>query len=188
MSSSYLWVRIFVIAASAAAWSRVATAEDLLGWQNTRWGMSEAEVTTETDGKAEPSEGRHRLCFGSPSSFELLRMLDVSIENMADFVAVFCFSPSNRLSRVSLLRYNFNHDTPQEAIRGFTAVEEALTRKYGPPTQKRGSIPSSILEIWNTRDIWVMPTTTIVLSIEPGIVPATQLSISYSPTQQDNPL
>jgi hypothetical protein len=167
-----------LLAAAAVARPAGAAPADLLGWGDTRWGMTRDELARVL--------GPARASLAPPLEYgELLVRDTLPGQRVANrpFVALFQLDRgSERLAQV-LLRYR--GDFPM--LGDFAAVRDALGKDLGPPqerraeTDHRGSFPSFWIEA-----AWSFPTTAVVLSLtDPNAQPWSRkrktLVIRYSP-------
>ena len=155
-----------------------ATAADVLGWGETRWGMSRADLARML--------GAARVELAAPLEYGALIVRDtLPGQRIAGrpFVALFQIDRANeRLAQV-LLRYR--GDFPM--LGDFAAVRDTLAKDFGAPherraeTDARGSFPSFWIEAE-----WSFPTTAVVLALtDPNAQPWSRrrktLTLRYTP-------
>lgn len=182
-------MRHAVAAAAAAAfvlWIAAATAaDDLLGWQDFRWGMTESEVVRAANASGLRLERRDESELG-------VRILDVPFEGAITvhdtrFTVRFMFSRDPRaLGKISLVSGNlFSRSAAIPSFERHLALEsvhaqilQTLTGKYGSPImdQATGS------PYFEPLSVWTFPTTTITLSGLPRVPVAMSIAITYQPT------
>lgn len=174
--------RRFGLALAACALLRperaAAAAPDILGWGETRWGMSRGELARVL--------GAARSQLAAPLEYGALIVRD-TLPNQRiagrPFVALFQLDrASERLAQV-LLRYR--GDYPM--LGDFAAVRDVLAKDLGAPherraeTDERGSFPSFWIEAE-----WSFPTTAVVLALtDPNAQPWSRrrktLTVRYTP-------
>jgi len=124
--------------------------DDLAGWQQTRWGMTEEEILA--------AASREPLCRqdreGGPNDFWYC---DLVIQNVA--VGGFDFTIKFQMGRETqrLLQVLINHeqsDVSQAPTAAFNAAKRILVERFGTPARDGTS------DDW----LWQFPTTTIRLS------------------------
>jgi hypothetical protein len=169
-------VRVTVVLAVALAVTMPAQAlQDVRGWRNTSWKMSESEVKRSvaalglvvTPAPASPSP---------PAEVPFTTKVD--IDGSEYEVAFHFLDDSRQLGRVQV----GGQDVPREdALRRHASLLRTLTDQLGPPseTDSRGALLSM------TR--WTFKTTTIALNMytDTGARDrSTQVAVTYSPTAQ----
>ena len=169
-------VRVTLVLAAALAVTLPAQAlQDVRGWRNTTWKMSESEVRRSvaalglvvTSAPASPSP---------PAEVPFTTKVD--IDGSEYEVAFHFLDDSRQLGRVQV----GGQDVPREdALRRHASLLRTLTDQLGPPseTDSRGALLSM------TR--WTFKTTTIALNMytDTGARDrSTQVAVTYSPTAQ----
>ena len=169
-------VRVTVVLAAALAVTMPAQAlQDVRGWRNTSWKMSESEVKRSvaalglvvTPAPASPSP---------PAEVPFTTKVD--IDGSEYEVAFHFLDDSRQLGRVQV----GGQDVPREdALRRHGSLLRTLTDQLGAPTEtdSRGALLSM------TR--WTFKTTTIALNMytDTGARDrSTQVAVTYSPTAQ----
>ena len=169
-------VRVTLVLAAALAVTLPAQAlQDVRGWRNTSWKMSESEVKRSvaalglvvTSAPASPSP---------PAEVPFTTKVD--IDGSEYEVAFHFLDDSRQLGRVQV----GGQDVPREdALRRHASLLRTLTDQLGPPseTDSRGALLSM------TR--WTFKTTTIALNMytDTGARDrSTQVAVTYSPTAQ----
>ncbi len=142
--------------------------QDIQGWNNTRWGMTYAEVKSLYPiGNLQESQSATAFShFASMESFNIG-------ENT--YKVEFYFN-KNRLESV-ILRWDENGHSP------YYSLLNNLNNRYGQGVNVASHLPQNFLY----QKQWNMPTTAIVMTIPVGICPtiyACEINLSYSRQQQ----
>ena len=171
-------VRVALVLAVTHAVTMPAHAiEDVRGWRNTTWKMSESEVKRSVAALGlvmTPSPGSP----GPMPAPEVPFRTKVDIDGSEYDVAFHFLDDPRQLGRVQV----GGHDTPRDdALRRHASLLRALTERLGAPseTDARGPLLSM------TR--WTFKTTTIALSMytDTGARErSSQVAVTYSPTAQ----
>lgn len=170
----------------------ITPSKDLLGWQETRWGMTTKEVLQVVTPVPVKLEKRSYLSRGGDGGkpFDRYGYADyhTTIQVLGeDYKAYFYMDvKTDRLMQVTLepARYGFKDYIPEAA---FTQLYEALTQKYGKPIgheDDRSKGAYTRTEQVSRLRQWVFPTTSIRLYYM-GLedVRMYSLTITYSPSK-----
>jgi hypothetical protein len=167
---------LFLVGAVLAPMSGAHPADDVLGWQTTRWGMTPSEVKGSIESLKLPATSLPRpygRALGADAPFQ------TSVEIAGNhYDAIFLFSEgTHRLDRVLVRTVDFSRE---HALALHDSLLGALTEQYGRPgeTESRGTTA--------TLTRWTFRTTTVTLTMHtdtavPGN-PVTHLGIIYAPT------
>lgn len=126
----------------------MADSADLLGWQNTRWGMTETEIIASVG--AERLRHIERIVFGVDAYTDLI-IPSVNIDRYPFEVRFQMKGNTNRLIQVLL-----NHESDElssEPIQQVNAARKLLSEKFGAATRDGTS------NTW----YWEFPSTTIMI-------------------------
>jgi hypothetical protein len=149
--------------------------DDVLGWQNTRWGMTQAEVRRCLESLGlplTPLPASYERVLGAGAPFK------TSVEMAGNhYDGIFLFpDDTTGLGRVLISTVDFSHE---HALMLHGNLLRALTEKYGRPgkTESQGSMASQT---------WVFKTTTVVLSMYTDTAVrnnhVTHVAVIYVPT------
>jgi hypothetical protein len=165
-----------LIAAVLGITSPAYPVDDVLGWQNTKWGMTESEVKRSIESLGLPltllpASYARSLDAGAPFK------TTVEIEG-SHYDAIFLFpNDAQRLGRVLIRTLDFSRE---HALQLHGSLMRALKAMYGQPgeTASQGSMASL------TR--WTFKTTTVILSMYTDTTvrghAVTQVAVVYVPT------
>jgi hypothetical protein len=156
------------------ALERAAAGNDVLGWQQSWWGMTTNEIV-EAFGSALKRPQKSETYSG--------KYVEYLIPNYRvdgnSYTVVFQMHNWNRRLAQILITSNeeFSKDSPSTDV--FNRLEALLSKKYGPVRYKRDD---DVLDYINRKRTWVFPTTSIDLdySFSQGI--ENTLTIRYYPT------
>lgn len=145
--------------------------DDLVGWGDTRWGMTDAELNVALGASAQPyvpKEGHEYT-----GVYVDRHVPGVSVASVAFNVLLQMDRESRTLVQVLF------HSTldPAGGMIEFNQVEEMLMRKYGTPTSRTSPLAGI------ATSTWLFPTTTIVLDQLGFSGVYRQLTIAYRPTR-----
>jgi hypothetical protein len=167
---------VFLVAAVLSPTSGAHPLDDVLGWQNTRWGMTPSEVSRSIESlklSVTPLPPPYARALGADAPFK------TSVEIAGShYDAIFLFSAdTQRLDRVLVRTLDFSRE---HALALHGRLLRALTEQYGPPGETESGGTTASLTRWTFR------TTTVILTMHtdtpvPGN-PVTQLAIMYAPT------
>jgi hypothetical protein len=167
---------LLLFSALLASASSAYPLDDVLGWRNTRWGMTEADVKGSLDTLGlplTPLPPPYGRALGADAPFKTT----VEIAG-SHYDAIFVFpDDTRRLGRVLIRTVTFSR---HRALELHSTLARVLTEQLGPPgeTESQGSIASL------TR--WMFKTTSVVLSMDTDTaVPGnhvTHLAVVYAPT------
>jgi hypothetical protein len=164
-----------VLAASLAVTIPAQAVDDVRGWRNTTWKMSESQVKRSVGALGlvvTPAAASPAL----PATVPFTTKVD--IDGSEYDVAFYFHDDSRQLGRVQV----GGQDAPREdALRRHASLLRTLTERLGAPTEtdSRGSLLSM------TR--WTFKTTTIALNMYTDTGArgrVTQVGVTYSPTAQ----
>jgi hypothetical protein len=144
---------------------------DVLGWQNTRWGMTEKEIIE--------AVSMENLQISQPQNFEgSYSTLSITNTKIGDFYFDVLFQMSKEddcLIRVLIRCEELKPDG--YPARQFTAAKKILSERFGQPTR-----------VGTTDDFqWKFPTTTITLSVIFIADLYSLVAISFMPTGSVSP-
>src|SRR3954451_5845575 len=112
---------------------------DLMGWQNTRWGMTAAEIQDALAGKAldlTPKKYRHPEgeWKGHGPYYQLMRYIELG---NTEFEVRFMIDPLTNVLASVILRNSIREDrvTAKEA----NTIKKIITEKYGKPARNGSS-------------------------------------------------
>lgn len=193
-----LFLPVIALAQNASPAQPAVPSKDLMGWQQTRWGMSTSEVLQAVTPTPVRLEKRSYLTRGGDAGkpFDRYGYADyyttVQVSGEEYKVYFYMDAKADRLLTVVLepARYLSTEEYIPEGA--FTGLSEALTQKYGTPTgqdddrSKSGYTHKNM--ITRTRQ-WVFPTTSIrlhYLGLED--IPMYSLKITYSPSKNSDSL
>ena len=108
---------------------------DLLGWRDTRWGMTVDQVLKACPEAQEPKEKPGALHYPNMHTTCLLVVPDLEIAGKT-FVARFLFADDTKLLRMVLLRLTSPGYSGSDACKPYDQVALAIIAKYGQPTTK----------------------------------------------------
>jgi hypothetical protein len=149
--------------------------EDILGWQDARWGMTEKQL--QETFKSELTKLPKREIFAQ--AYTDYAIPDYEIEGRKYTVYFQMDKETNKLSQV-LVRYNEMKSRFSQDIY-FNGLESLLTRKYGTAGYKKDDKKSGHISLERQ---WVFPTTTIDLSYSwMDLIDFSLLTIRYFPTK-----
>jgi len=167
-------LRSLLIAVVLSVSSPAYSLDDLLGWQTTRWGMTEEEVRGQL-------ESYGFLLTSLPAFYGRWLEADAPFSTTVEMAgsyydAIFMFSKdTRRLGRVMIRTVDFSRE---HALTLHESLLRALTGNYGQPTETQAGVASV------TR--WTFKTTTVVLSLYTEIAvprnPITQVVVIYAPS------
>jgi hypothetical protein len=169
-------VGLLAIAAVLAIAPSADALDDVRGWQNTNWGMTELEVKRSLESLGLPLTAlpppNNRL-LGADAPFK------TTVEIAGDhYDAIFLFSAdTHQLGRVLLRTVDFSRS---HALKLHNSLLRALTEQYGRPgeTESQGSAASLTK--------WAFKTTTVVLSMYTDMAMpgnhVTHVAVVYAPT------
>lgn len=128
--------------------------KDILGWQDARWGMTEADIvkTFSASLKKLPKRALYKNVYVD----YVITDLKLNRENFT--VHFQMDTKTNRLAQLLIRLDQMKSDSPRNDA--FLGLEELLSQKYGTPSYKRDEMEYLISR---TRQ-WTFPTTTIELS------------------------
>lgn len=142
--------------------------QDIQGWNNTRWGMTYAEVRSlHPIGNLQVSQ--------SATSFSHFASMDGFNVGESSYKVEFYFN-SDRLESV-ILRWDENGQSP------YYSLFNNLNNRYGQAENVVSSLPQNFVY----QKQWNMPTTAITMTIPVGICPAIyacEINLSYRRQQQ----
>jgi hypothetical protein len=163
------------IAIVLAAWWPACAADDVPGWQNTRWGMTETEVK-----RALESIGLSLAALPAPlaRSLGVRTALTTTVEMEGNYYdAILLFPDDARLGQVLVRTLDYSR---KHALTLHGKLRHALVAKYGQPGESESSSTTASLARWTFK------TTTVVLSMYTDTpTPArqvSQLAVLYAPT------
>jgi hypothetical protein len=154
-----------------------AQQQDVLGWENSRWGMSETNLVT--------TFGSRLTKLPEPKSFLDLHTNHVATLKLAGEPFTVFFQMDNRTNSLSqvLLRLNeMESRVPREEL--FNKLDSQFTRQYGSRTSRSDErdFKSTIKSVYLSRT-WKFPTTTVELYYGwDSQIYASLLTIRYFPT------
>jgi hypothetical protein len=164
---------LLLVAAIAVTSSLADAVDDLPGWQNTRWGMTETEVTRTLGAPLTT------LPASLARSLDAVAALTTSVEMAGSHYDAILLFPDDtrRLGRVLIRTLDYSRE---HALMLHATLQRALTRQYGPPGETESGGSTASLERWTFK------TTTVVLSMYtdtslPGRH-VTQVAVTYAPT------
>lgn len=132
---------------------------DLQGWQNTRWGMTAAEVqSTLGDSASRVPEGDYWTKDKVRFAYTGFVIRDVDIADGKFNVKLLLDAKTNLLSHVFISLADQSADRRTREMY-FNKLEAALTQKYGKPKYTNGDTGDS------RERRWMFPTTTIQLRL-----------------------
>jgi len=155
-----------------------AQQQDVLGWENSRWGMSETNLVT--------TFGSRLTKLPEPKSFLDLHTNNVATLGLAGEPFTVFFQMDNRMNTLSqvLVRLNeMESHVPLEEL--FNKLDSPLTRQYGSATLRSDErdFKSTIKSVYLSHT-WKFPTTTVELHYGwDSQIYASLLTISYFPTE-----
>ncbi|HXJ83019.1 MAG TPA: hypothetical protein VMS64_30565 [Candidatus Methylomirabilis sp.] len=167
-------LRSLLIAIVLSVSSPAYSLDDLLGWQTTRWGMTEEEVRGLLKSHGSPLTPLP-VIYGR--WLEADAPFSTTVEMAGSYYdAIFMFSKdTRRLGRVMIRTVDFSHE---HALSLHDNLLRALTENYGRPTETQGGTASLTK--------WIFKTTTVVLSLytETAVPrnPITQVVVIYAPS------
>ena len=148
--------------------------QDVLGWQETKWGMSEGEIFKAFRSSLKPLPKNK----APQGNFMEHCIPDYMIEGI-NFTVLFKMDDRTKGLNEVMISHAEMPSLPNNI--GFDRIASLLARKYGQPSQeknqKEGGIEKRSAE-------WIFPTTTITLSHSFFKVPQLMmLTIKYIPTK-----
>ncbi len=171
-------VRIALVLAGLLAVTMPAQAlEDVRGWRNTTWKMTESEVKRSLGALGLVVTPAPTWLWPAPPA-EVPFKTKIDIEGTEYDVAFHFLDDPRQLDRVQV----GGQDVPrEEALRRHASLRRMLTERLGAPTEadSRGGLLSM------TR--WTFKTTTIALNMYTDTAArdrSTQVAVTYSPTAQ----
>jgi hypothetical protein len=177
---------LILLASTAFAQMSGPDKKDVLGWQETRWGMTQDELfKLFSDSIVKRSQRNFYLKPGGSS--ERYGYVDYVIPEMKVAGDVFEVSfvmdiKTYQLIEVDLSLKDYKKAASTQSI-VFDKLEELLTQKYGPPTYKNESITSVVNRVRH----WAFHTTTIKLDFHymKGI-DMTIFHLTYEPSKNED--
>ena len=142
---------------------------DVLGWQNTRWGMDSKEIIAAVGPELREVP---RQQWGSV--YSEMSIPEVKIGAYTFFVA-FQMDQTDRLAQV-LIRHDFA-DVDGEPVGAFGAAKSQLSERFGTPERKGTA----------NEFHWSFPTTTISLAMMRGNFLPSMVFIQFIPTANLKP-
>jgi hypothetical protein len=150
--------------------SEPVSGNDVLGWHETRWGMTPAEVCAAVgqELRSLPKREEYKELYAD----YFIPAIDIAGEK---FQVVFQMSASSGCLSQVVVRLESDPSFANEAL--FQSVRSLLAKKYGAATLRTGQLPD------NAVARWVFPTTTVEIRnlFVAGII--SQVSIIYRPTR-----
>ena len=167
---------VLAMAAVLAIASPARPVDDVPGWQNTRWGMTAAEVQGAVALRGltlVPLPAPYGRVLGADAPFKT----SVEIAG-AHYDAIFLFSAeTQRLDRILIRTVDFSRE---HAHTLHDALLRTLTEQYGRPGETESQGPTGTLTKWTFR------TTTVVLGMYTDTTVrgnhVTQVALVYAPT------
>ena len=150
--------------------------KDLLGWRDTRWGMTVDEVLKACPEAQEPKEKPEALRYPNMHTTCFLVVPDLEIAGKT-FEARFLFADDTKLLKRVLLRITTPGYSEGKGCTVFDQVALAIIAKYGQPTTKTKNTFNGDVSTW------LFPTSTITLECIPD-ERFGSLSIQYKGTDK----
>jgi hypothetical protein len=149
-----------VVAACMLFVASQASAEDLLGWQNTRWGMTEQQAAT--------ALGQDAQRINPPHKFKRLYVPLKSTISISHFNIDVDLQFSNETKTLAQVLLTYDGAGHEEL---WAKLRDLLTEKYGAPHQ-----------VGTTKREWRFKTTIIVLDLlDLPLARVQSVSVSYYP-------
>jgi len=145
---------------------------DVLGYRQTRWGMTASELREAIGDELEESASRRDF----KKYYADYHLSDIEIDGDS-YQVIFQFDKeTDRLAQVLLRR---DCDTFAPPVLAYQSVEALLTRKYGAPTLRSGEPLDQVTQ-------WIFPTTSIelMLTFVEGVT--SMISIRYESATSSN--
>lgn len=176
----YLFALLLLVSIVGSAFSQDLKPKDLLGWQDTRWGMTDQELLAlplpfETSPKRNhllKPGGEERYAYSvrylpnyelAGGKFKVEFFMDIKTDRL---VSVY-FSPSEHADNVQIINLFFER------------LDASLTQKYGPPSYKNDASVGGALK--RTRQ-WAFPTSLIELNFQAATY-YNALGLEYKPSK-----
>lgn len=158
---------------TAEALERAASGKDLLGWQQSWWGMTTDELA-QTFGSQLQKLPKRDIYRGSYAEYVIS---NYKVDNDLYTVIFQMDNRTNRLTQVLVRSEEYSKEFPY--LSAFDRLEALLTQKYGPVRYQKDGNEGRFVR---RERQWVFPTTTIDLSYSfmQGI--SNGLTIRYYPT------
>ena len=150
---------------------------DLLGWQETRWGMSETELVEVLGDRIEHLPKKQYFKYNT--TYTNYFVPEYTLVQTAFEVYLQMNDKCGGLSQV-LVRHLDEGSTPHRDFE-CADLKTALSAKYGPETSSFASREPGLDRMETT---WVFPTTTVVLSYSWNEGVSTSLAVRYFPTDK----
>lgn len=155
--------------------SSYSQTEDVLGWQDARWGMSEDELLAKFKSQVTKLPKKENFS----NSYVDYVISDYEIESFKYTVYFHMDKDSSKLCQI-VIRDNVTKSLVSRD-RLFPFLESLLTRKYGVPGYKKEEKKPSDVSLERQ---WIFPTTTISLSyLWMSIGELNSLTIRYFPSK-----
>jgi hypothetical protein len=146
---------LFLLLFGAVGDGQAMIAKDVDGWTKAKWGMSEQEI---------------RLTFAPDiRTVPYLGLDDVTLDSLHFSVRFWLDAKSNQLTGVRLTNIDKNLSTSS-----FSALEKALVKEYGPPTQRANG--ARLITVWE------FPSSIIVMHYGESPLIGHYLLINYNKT------
>jgi hypothetical protein len=153
---------------------------DVLGWQDTRWGMSNEDIERVYGSKLKKLPKPEK--FLAWHADHVIPEFELESEKFTVFFQI--DNATNKLSQVLIRLNEQKSQIPREEI--FSRLESMLVREYGSPLDKRDDRRSSVIDFSfvELSSKWRFPTTTIELAYGwDNQIDASLLTIRYFPTK-----
>jgi hypothetical protein len=153
-------------------------AQDVLGWNDTRWGMTPEQVITATDGQAKtPTKlKKHQGLTGE------LEIEGLAVQGFTFHVLL--WFRDGKLDQVELEAQDVHHGMMEHRAKGarsgayYDELRTLLADKYGPPVTDSREMSNGIHTNWS------FPNTTISMQVTPGFITPTT-KVIYRAIQKD---